>query len=387
VDGYNWVNGYGALDHLDKVASANRDIILKADAPTAEKQVENTSLSPTPVFEDWADVAIGDTVNFKVTSLVPEMIGYTSYVFTLHDKMTTGLTFNSASMVVKVDETGNTPPGTLRTLILGTDYTLNTSPVDGDTFDLVFDPVRFLNLTPGNPIIITYSAMLNANAVMDSEVGSNGNKAYIQYSNDPLTGGTGGKTPETETEVFTFDVELFKYTNNNSPTPSPIALAGAEFEIRKDNATTGDILKYILINAGDGTNPAVYRLAVPSELVVPTPAALRDKLLSPASGKIQVKGLNATTTYFVEEVTPPPGYNKLELPFSLKIVANDSGLSQVRIDGSTNTTIDKVWVENNSGSEFPETGGIGRTIFIITGSALMFGALVTLMVRRRVTAH
>ena len=43
-------------------------------------------------------------------------------------------------------------------------------------------------------------------------------------------------------------------------------------------------------------------------------------------------------------------------------------------------------VENKSGSELPETGGMGTTIFYVLGSILVLGAAVLLITKKRMNA-
>ena len=40
-------------------------------------------------------------------------------------------------------------------------------------------------------------------------------------------------------------------------------------------------------------------------------------------------------------------------------------------------------VVNRSGSELPSTGGIGRTIFYVTGSVVFIGAVIFLITKKR----
>ena len=80
-----------------------------------------------------------------------------------------------------------------------------------------------------------------------------------------------------------------------------------------------------------------------------------------------VYSLDKDSTYYLQETKAPDGYNLLE--------------NEIEVHLNTTTSID---VENNSGSILPSTGGIGTTIFYIVGGALVLGAVVVLIARRRV---
>lgn len=67
----------------------------------------------------------------------------------------------------------------------------------------------------------------------------NTNKAVVEYSNDPTTGGTGTSEPSI-VDVHTFDFTIHKYYLKGQ---NKTALANAEFELYKAN-TTGDAKRY-----------------------------------------------------------------------------------------------------------------------------------------------
>jgi len=77
--------------------------------------------SSYPVVDKIADdqsTAIGDTVTYTLTSHVPDMTGYDSYVFKFKDTLSAGLTFGGVTEV----KIGN------QTLVADTGYQLTHEP-------------------------------------------------------------------------------------------------------------------------------------------------------------------------------------------------------------------------------------------------------------------
>ena len=168
----NTIQPMHALVHVTD--TLNPTVNLKTDAPTITKEVEHHS--GDGVWQNWTDVNIGDTVNFRLTSAVPNMRGYSSYVYTIHDNMSIGLDFDETSLEVRVNNV-------LRTE--GVDYTLvihdPPATVLDCTFEIRFVPAVFRTLS--GPIEVTYSATLNSGAVI-AGVG-NPNDVQLEYSNNP----------------------------------------------------------------------------------------------------------------------------------------------------------------------------------------------------------
>lgn len=100
-------------------------------------------------------------------------------------------------------------------------------------------------------------------------------------------------------------------------------------------------------------------------------------------GVATIQGLDANTTYYLEETVAPKGFNKL------------ANRVQVELGDENNTTAldeDKlhhvsggVEVENQKGAILPTTGGMGTTIFYILGAILVIGAAVLLITRKRMS--
>ena len=106
------------------------------------------------------------------------------------------------------------------------------------------------------------------------------------------------------------------------------------------------------------------------------------------------------------ETTVPAGYNKADdIEFTIEatydtdkadpkltglVVKDASGnvisegeelvFGTVVTDGSVNTDI-----ENLTGAELPETGGIGTTMFYVIGAILVVGAAVVMITRKRMS--
>jgi fimbrial isopeptide formation D2 family protein len=356
-------------------ADPDGTVILKADAPTITKQVSDNA---TDGFGAYTDLNIGDTAYFKLTSAVPNMNGYTSYTYTVHDTLSAGLTFNSESVAVKVAETisEETPA-----LTANSDYTVATTDLsDDEDFNIVFDPGVFITYTPGHAIEITYTATLNASAVVAGTAG-NPNEVYLEYSNNPYDSEDTGETPESEVFVYTFKFDVFKYTLTNKEQAdgetNRTALSNAEFELYPyvDDAVSETALKF---TSSDGT----YTVNNTSG---------SETLTSPEeTGTFTIKGLDKGE-YDLVEMKAPDGYNKLAAPITIKIdPVYDGTLSSYSIKlkdgdsyGAQGLTDGKVLVKNETGALLPESGGIGRTIFTVVGLLLMFGACVILIARRK----
>lgn len=96
--------------------------------------------------------------------------------------------------------------------------------------------------------------------------------------------------------------------------------------------------------------------------------------------------------YRITETVTPPGYNTIE-PFEFDIYAEHETVSQtpalISVTGdpfvptAENIGILHTEIENHSGAQLPETGGIGTVIFYVVGGLLVLAAGLILVVRRR----
>ena len=215
----------GALCGLD-TTKPNVTIDEKNAAPTIDKTVETSS-------NNWATentAKIGDTVNYKVTITV--QTANNRYV--LHDTMSKGLTFNKDSVKVTVDNAD----------VAKDSYELFTENINNETFNIKFKDSYIATLAAGTNIVVTYSAVVNEKAEVDS--GENTNEAYLVYGSNHET--THGKT---STNLYQFD--LIKYCGTSGQ-----LLGGAQFKLY-DAETGGNEIK--LVENADGT----YRVATAAE--------------------------------------------------------------------------------------------------------------------------
>ena len=318
-------------------------INLKSAYPTVDKKVGDT---------DYTDASIGDMVTYTLTSHVPDMTGYSAYTFKFLDTLSKGLTFGQITSV----KVGN---DTLAAGTTGKTYAVtNTSDAGAGTTALTVTLNDFYNQYKnqvGDAIVVTYTATVNTDAVIG--INGNTNKAQVEYSNDPSDASKTDKTPEDEVPVYTFDFTINKfYMNNDTET----ALAGVGFKLYSDEACNTEIL----LHKVEGKD--VYQKAADNGV----------EIITPASGKAQVTGLDAGT-YYLKETTTPDGYNKLLGPVKLvitptydankltsyKVTATYNGAN---VDSVVNTagTSPEVKIENKTGAELPNTGG--RGIFYLT---------------------
>jgi len=307
----------------------------------------------TDDWRNWTDVSIGDTVTFRVRSIVPEMIAYEipsntyGYDYILHVELDPGLTFLPGEVKIRV---GGIPAD-------GKYY------IDGT--NIVFKPDEFIKFKPGDLIEIRYDAMLNGNAEIGALI--NECRVWLEFSTDPYdSANQHGVTAKMGNKVYTFQFELFKFHGANLP------LANAEFVLKQGVNEVG-LVVVTEINPSNTIDSNEYRVAMPGE----TPIAA---MKTPPSGSIVIEGLDAGT-YSLEETKAPDGYNKLDKPFTIVIThINSAGDYSMTVGGMPATVVN---VENIGGAILPSTGGVGTTLFYAFSAVLTAGLAVFFVSRRR----
>lgn len=344
---------------LANVVKNTQDVLLKSEYPTVEKTVNG---------ESHADAQIGDTLEFVLTSKVPDMTEYKNgYTFNFIDTLSKGLTLNVDSIEVTI--------GDATVLAKDTDYTVAMTSGSGANTTLTIAMKDFKALhgdEAGQTIKVTYTATINEHA----EVGKDdaGNSVKLEYSNDPNTTSKGESLPD-KTHGYTFGFNL-----NKTDGKTHKALAGAKFQLKKKDGNAP--IKLIVQQEGDGTLPAIVR---PAKLPAEETQAV-ETVTTPESGKITFKGLDAGD-YQLVETEAPAGYNKLQAPQDIKIVPTYNPVTgeltgwTVNTQDSMNTTV-AIEVQNNKGVLLPETGGMGTVIFTVAGIAIIAGGIAWKRSRR-----
>ena len=316
------------------------------------------------------DFGIGDTVTYQLTSKVPDMTGYNSYTFKFSDTLSKGLDLKEVLSVKVGNTTLTAKKSGTNTYALAYDQAKRTLTVTLNDFY-----TSYKNRT-GETITVVYTATLNKDAVIG--MNPNTNKAVVEYSNDPTTGGTGTSEPSI-VDVHTFDFTIFKYYLKNE---TKTALANAEFELYKANGEVAGA-KVNIKKVEEGK----YRVATPEEIA--TEGFKSDVIVSGTNGKVLVKGLDAGT-YYLRETKAPEGYNKLlsDIKVEIKPVYDETTgkLTSYSVDYTYNgkttngaaitnkTDSPEVAVENKKGAQLPSTGSKGALMVTLAGIVL-FGAL------------
>lgn len=392
------------------------NITVKVTVPTLEKKVKENTYNGNAAsgintaygeykygegYNDAADYCIGDTVPFELIGTMAEgMEYYDSYYYGFVDTLCAGLTFDKSKANVEIylynpdangkyDKVGDE-------LVRAGKFTY--TPDANDANKVTFACENILEISGVNSksrIVVNYNAVLNNKAV----VGYNGNenKAYLEYSNNPLPtpGGTTpskGKTPEDKVIVFTYSLDVNKIDKNTGA-----ALDGAEFYLLNEQG------KYYCMAASGLPYWGTVSKAV--------------KITPDANNVFTVKGLDKGT-YKLVEVKAPKDYRPLENPVVIDVNAvilpdYDDTAAQNWIDGDAHSALlaqggntlgysvskndrvtpnsndyvsvdgKKVTVSNEKTYILPGTGGEGTTLIYIIGGALIVAAAGLFIVKRR----
>lgn len=336
--------GYYAVDttagSICSLTNTNSDVtaIEKNSIPTITKEVKEDK---TGAWGEKNDADIDQKVEFKTTITVGT--GAQNYV--VHDTMSKGLTFNNDVAI--------------EGFVKDTDYTVTTGCDCGCTFKIDFTKAADAKVAEATTIVVTYSATLNEEAIVAGE--GNPNEVYLSY-------GDNLKTEEDETITYTWKMDVFKWREGDTE-GDKLPLAGAKFQILNADKA---VIKFTAV---DGADVPTYKVDADGTVT---------EIETDVDGRFELIGLDEGT-YYLRETEAPAGYNKITGDVTVTIT---SDLTKATFEVAPAPSGDKltVEVENKTGSLLPETGGIGTTIFYVVGLALMLGAAILLITKKRMTA-
>ncbi len=356
----------------------NYTVNTKESKPTIEKYVReyNDSNELTSLGKD-ADHDIGDAIDYVIIATVSDMYAYyNSYYYSFTDTMDKGLTYNNdLSVYITNNISTNSKVDITDYFTVTVTNNSESGLANGFKAEANLKEIPDVDIKASTMIFVEYTATLNEYALIGKP--GNENVVYLEYENNPYAEADGkldtldkpenpGKTPNDVNIVFTYTASADKIDADGN------ALSGAGFTLYKWYA-----------NADEWK-------AVGTEITGVT--------------TFNFVGLDAGE-YKLVESTVPNGYNKCDdIIFAIEAEYDSSVQPAVLtalsvtdangnvISGDDNTAIFTTDIDtgvvatnvvNLSGTELPETGGIGTTVFYVVGGILAVVAIVLLIAKKR----
>lgn len=389
--------------------ATNSQVTVYNYAPDVDKDVKDRVKGE---YQQGADYAVGDTIEYKVKVVIPANIGKLKTFF---------LTDTPTNLTDKTDSIKFYSDAECATEIASTDILIGTDGIaayETDGFKITFDTAKLNNQTyAGKTIYIKYNAELNKGAAVTTTEG-NHNTIDLTYSKKTSTGSDNEETKddwnkiEDTAVVYTFQIDITKTDGSKN------ALKGVEFDLYDEVAKgTANALTDEKAKALGFTNTSVAYKKV-------------DHGVTADDGKLTFKGLsnsstnvaNGTNRYWLVETKTVDGYNLLAKPVEAKLdiaymtkwsekkeysngklvkhtrseekfdkdettnadsrdtAAVMNGGTQKGTSGEGNTTIGSLSTEivNKKGFQLPVTGGFGTLLFSGIGVLLVLAGVAVL---------
>lgn len=341
----------------------NVTVTVKSSSADIDKEIVVDENGNTA---DLNNGAVGDSVNYKVTSDIPMYgAGVTEFHYVIKDKLSKGLTYQDDMKIsLYVEDKAVAELLGKNANVLGGVVSV-TDKVDADENTAITVTINNLlkEVVNGKEIykyaedgkaqfVLEYSAKINADAVQGN--GGNENNVNLEYKADH-------NTENKVVTTYTTSLLLIKEEQNSTGAATGTPLKGAKFKLSKKDGTGN----YVELKKTDG-----------SLLEFET-----DDL-----GKLTFPGLSEGE-YELEETLAPSGYNldstkrhfKLTFDTSTKTWSAEGTQDVITLvavaDGTFQTTITNV-----KGMTLPGTGGMGTTIFKTVGGAVILLACAMLLI-------
>lgn len=392
--------------------SGDVDITPKLNTITLEKTVQNLTNKGSTVDTEQASgketsAAVGDTLQYTVTSQIPDLTHYDLGSYTENYSVPTGEKWHyyfsdtmehqrlatdvngkyevtitigtNAAISVNDSKAFNITASDDKSVTIAKLLTYDTDP---GKFDIVFNLKALKeNDLDGKDIKVEYKAILQKDAATQNE-----NNVTLNYSNNPYDQASRDNLTD-KTTVYTYDLEILKEFSDQSTTYTDV-----EFQLKKGDAALN-------FWGSDG----VYTLAEKEVSKEESPNEHTTKTLTlSTAGKLSIHGLGENV-YTLEETKAPSGYIKASA-FTVTLQAVEKTPSQLETDTkktsytkvenagkevkytalSDNSKIGIAFnVLNQKGFLLPTTGGDGTWVLTVGGILLFAAAAVVLHFARR----
>lgn len=337
-EGYYFVDtSLGSICSLDTVTGTAIEINEKNTVPTLTKEVQEDS---NGAWVTTATADINQVVNFRLTVTTGYNDNEIDADYVITDTLPAGMSYVDGSVTVKKGTNG-------------TAWTDGyTAVYSNDVLTITLDEAKIESQTNGDAtFVIEYQATVDSDAVING-VG-NTNTAKLEYH--------GFETEAVSATVFTYTLGSDSEAIIKKVDTAGNALEGVEFVLQNADHKYAQITDDKLVAWVETETEATH-------------------IVTDENGYIVVKGLDADT-YTLTEVKALPGYNLLNDTVTA-VIAEDGSVTY-KLTGATGNGAATIEIVNNSGVELPSTGGIGTTIFTVTGSMLVLGAAILLIVKMR----
>ncbi len=379
--GYYYVTTNNGSNVTISNMTANVTIIDKNDVPSwnpptpgdeeegkfVADEIENDGVKMAGTFTKANDASIGDVVYFEILAHVPTFNADNEVVtYTFTDTLADGFTYVDGTLKGVIEGTGANGDA-VKFALVSSDLT-----VSGQNITITYAIDDYSGYPADADLTITYTTLLDEDAVFDNVNQANMTWTQIPYDpNEPSVTPTPTTPtvtpPPSETDTYTYGFGLQKYKDSVADANK---LTGATFTLY-DAETNGNKINLVKVDDGE------YRVASKEEAEATgfTSAVIE-------AGHATVFGLDEGT-YYLQEETAPDGYNRLKSRQEVVITAGENG-NVVTTGTNAGFVENDVNIINKAGTILPETGGVGTTIFTVVGIALMLGAVVLLVTKKRV---
>lgn len=358
-------------------------VTIDNEKPDLTKQVKKNE------DDSWVTTTqynIGDTIDYKLTVKVPDIIEDNNFAFSITDNPQ-GLKDNLACVVKYINNSS-----------VETSFNVTATSYGENGFEINFRTntslTDYLDDIAGKTITIEYSAVLTKDATIAGT--GNMNTATLVYShfinNDPNypapTDPTENVTITDKNVVYTYQIDFTKWLDNATTGTKGV---GVQFVLYKHGETTP--VSLILDNSTGNIN--TYRPTVGTE-------DSAEFLETASEGKIIIKGLEEGS-YDLKETKTIQGYNLLTSVLTFTINESedhawDDCASNPTFSGQTlnkksadpkdnNRAVDTSsatkTIVNRKGFVLPQTGSMGYLVFCAAGITLVVGGALILFGGRK----